>query len=527
MSFIGQPPILGYQPPGPVAARYIIDERLVVGIVGPQGSGKTGASINKILYRAMRQAPHPVTRVRQTRWLVVREKAVDLKDTVIKSWHSWVPEEFGKWKWGGSGEPASHHLMLDLPDGTVVDCEVIFIGLDDEGIERKLKGREITGVYVNEGDQLSKNAFKWLRGRIGRFPKRDNAVGFKGASWKGIWFDFNMTDDLHWIYQDFVEKQYGRYGLHIQPGAMIETPARSGNFVLNPRAENLDNLPDGYYEDQIEGQDRWWILRNVCNKWGASRNGEPVYPEFDEEFHLAPRMLDPVPGLTLRLGLDAGLMAGGTVNQEMPNGQLRTIDEVIAPEGGWGAVRCGEDVLRLLSGERYAAWRQSMGRDWKKHVEVWGDPAAGARSAVDAEERTWLQMFRATTGFAIRPAPTNDPGLRQEAVRVTLTRVIDGQPGYWISPHCKVVRRGFTSGYCLKVTQTEHGRTVSEAVKNQYSHPHDGHQYACVGAGEHLEALGRRKNRGQSDRVQTEAITEDNPSGGWAGGERQAYADFD
>lgn len=55
--------------------------------------------------------------------------------------------------------------------------------------------------------------------------------------------------------------------------------------------------------------------------------------------------------------------------------------------------------------------------------------------------------MRLVTGINWRPAQTNSPIIRIDAVNGCLTRLIDGVPGFKLSPTCKTLRRGFLSGY--------------------------------------------------------------------------------
>ena len=81
-----------------------------------------------------------------------------------------------------------------------------------------------------------------------------------------------------------------------------------------------------------------------------------------------------------------------------------------------------------------------------------------------------------------------------------LNRLIDGSPGLQISPHCGMLRKGFTGGYHFKSARSGNGATYSETPnKNQYSHPHDALQYLLLGGGEHnvvMNRINRRKRTG-------------------------------
>lgn len=519
-------PFQNYVPPGLVAARFLASDARVRGIMGPVGSGKTGACLMEMLYRGMRQAPHPVDRVRRTKFAVVRDTYRQLEKTTIPSWNRWVGKKLGQWSGGSGGVPATHTVEFDAPDGTIVNLVVEFIGLGDNAVDKVMPGWEGTGAYLNEADKLSEDVLTYLRGRIGRYPAVDAAAGFAGATWRGIWLDFNAPDTEHWLYEKFVENPPAGYQFFQQPGGLIPT---AGGYVVNPRAENLRNLIPGYYDEQIEGQPKWYIRRMVLNQWGASRDGEPVYEEYNDDIHCSLDDLEPIPGLPLVIGADAGLTPAVVILQRMPNGQWRVLDELVAPPKGMGAKRFGEELKRLLE-ERYAPWVKAY-QIWKAErrpgdpapIAAWGDPAANARASTD--ETTWLQVMSATTGIHFRPAPSNHLTIRLEAVRQPLTRLIDGQPAFLLSRCCKILRKGFNSGYRLtRVQIVGVNRFSDEPQKNEFSHVHDGLQYGMLGGGEHLAVLGRQQTAAQA-RLQTRAIDDDSPTGEWHGADgRQDYA---
>lgn len=522
-------PFHGYIPPGRVAAQFLASDAFVQAIMGPVGSGKTGASLMKPLYLARRQAPHPRDGVRRTKFAVIRDTARNLEKTTIPSWHRWVPKEMpgSDWFGGSGGQPARHVIRFALPDETQVELIIEFIGLGEGSAETVMPGWEGTGAYLNEADKLSRDVLTFVKGRVGRYPAKDPAAGFGGATWRGVWMDFNAPDTDHWLYRTLVDGEVDegfedprwRPAFFVQPGAMIK---QGGRYVVNPRAENLANLPDGYYDQQIAGQPDWYIRRMVLNQWGASRDGHPVYEEYNDELHCAPTDLLPSPDLPLEIGVDAGLTAAAVIGQRMPNGQLRGLDELVAPNTGWGAIKFGETLNRLLS-ERYPQWSRA-GRAGLR-VEVRCDPAAGARSSTD--EQSWLQVFAATTGLPVRPAPTNAPTMRLEAVRKPLSRLVDGQPGLLISPRCKVLRKGFNSGYRLRrvLVNGSTERFDDKPDKNEFSHVHDAFQYFALGDSGHLDVLGRRSTQ-SGGRRQVQAIDDDNPHGGWERFDgRQSYAE--
>ena len=53
-------------------------------------------------------------------------------------------------------------------------------------------------------------------------------------------------------------------------------------WANNPKAENIKNLPDGYYEQQIGDKHLDWIQCYVGGKYVYVKEGKPVWHEFDD-----------------------------------------------------------------------------------------------------------------------------------------------------------------------------------------------------------------------------------------------------
>ena len=72
--------------------------------------------------------------------------------------------------------------------------------------------------------------------------------------------------------------------------------------------------------------------------------------------------------------------------------------------------------------------------------------------------------------------------------------MIDGQPGFCLSPDAKVLRKGFNSGYKFKKVADSNTKVLISDTpdKNEYSHPHDALQYLLLGGGEYKETMGHR-----------------------------------
>ena len=186
----------------------------------------------------------------------------------------------------------------------------------------------------------------------------------------------------------------------------------------------------------------------------------------------------------LYVGLDFGLTPAAVLGQKDAKGRWLILDELVA-----------EDVGVLRFAELLGAHLDEKFGDVVR-IEAWGDPAGRQRAQTD--EKTCFQIMKEHADLDVRAAPTQDLTIRREAVASCLNRLVDGEPGLLLSPHCKVLRAGFQGGYCYRrVRVSGDERYTDKPDKNRYSHPHDALQYLLCGAGEGRRLLGKqRRERG-------------------------------
>ncbi|MGE5622303.1 MAG: TerL, partial [Bacillota bacterium] len=359
-------------------------------------------------------------------------------------------------------------LSFDLDDGTRVEAEMVFLALDREEHVKKLRGLQLTAAWINETKEIPFAIVSMLDLRVGRYPQ-DMA-----PTWYGIFGDTNAPDTDHWYYKLAEEERPEGWRFLKQPGGLIRKD-KDAPWEENPAAENLHNLPKGYYLKGAQGKDEAWILVNLANEYGFVKDGKPVYPDYRDSTHCKPFEL--VKELGLHIGLDFGLTPAAVIGQQMTNGQMRWRRELVTEDTG--IIRFAGELKRFLN-QHFPGW---------PIAKITGDPAGDQRQAGDSEERTVFQLL-AANGIAAQPAPTNDFAIRTEAVNAALRRMIDGEPGFLIHPDCKITRKGMQGGYMfkrVKVAGDERYRDVPD--KNRFSHPCEAGQYLMLGAGEHVALM--------------------------------------
>lgn len=462
------------KPQGKVLADYTRSWDRVEFIMGPLGSGKTVQSCQKLFMAMCRQKPNSEG-VRPSRWYAVRNTFPDLTSTTIKDWLE-LYRDLGKYT-GGGLEPPTHRLDFNLEDGTNVKAEVVFLALDRADAVKKLRGAQVTGFWLNEVKELNKAVVDMADLRHGRYPSK--AAGGIEPTWHGMMGDTNAPDDDHWYY-DLAESVHPEgWNFHRQPGGLIPV---GDEFVENPEAENIKNLPDGYYTRGMQGKAKDWIKVNLCNEYGFVMEGKPVYPEYVDSVHCMDDDYKPDPALPIRLGVDFGRTPACAFLQFLPAiGRWVGFDEFVT-----------QDMSAALFAPELKSYIDRNYPDFK--FETGGGDPAGDQKGQATEMTPFKVLWK--HGLNVQPTHTNDPLIRRSSLVNLLTRLcMDGKPAFLISPKCKSWRKGLAGGFCYKRVQVAGDeRYKDEPDKNQYSHVCEAGEYGLMAGGEGRKAVRRADN---------------------------------
>lgn len=490
---------------GPKAEAFCNDQRLLTAIMGPYGSAKTTSCIRKVVQSAMWQKPG-TDGVRRVRWCVVRDTYAQLETNVMNSWFTWFPKTKENWNGREMCHRLNFHVMIgDDPVPQPIYIEMYFRAMGDQKAEDVLKGLELTGLWLNEADTLDMATFLFGMPRTGRYPAKKDG----GCQWHGVICDFNAPDIDNWVYDLLVEKNLGlnaeqeaelravlgeRFGVgfYQQPGG------------LSPNAENLQNLPEGYYQGLAFAfaNKPNHLRRFVHNLFGAVFNGQPVFPEFNPSIHVASERLVPYRGEPIHAGLDGGNTPALVFFQLIEN-QFRMIDELVIYDPG------KTEELKRLGSKAFAATAKEFVAEQYPTCRMgtfFYDPAIGYGPEDDDED--WLRFFRKEfKGAKFRPGGKDGNRIepRLTSVRDRMVKMPGGRPGLLISPTCRVVIRAFTAGYVIERVKMSNGmgRFRDVPSKNDFSHVMDATQYASLGAEtraaiiDDLDARGRQRANGK------------------------------
>lgn len=498
---LGTQIIRRYQSPGPVASRYIMSMGPIDLIRGPWGSGKTVASIFKMVRHSAVDFPICRDGVVHVRWAAVRDTYREMAKTALASWLEAFPKggEFtasDKDAWsGGQDRPVNHILEWDVlrkwrvaggweQRPTKIRMEMQFGAIGEQNLESFFKGYEISGGWLNECDLIKAEVPGLLYGRTGRYPpeaemmewekerlgvRTDPETGRESINVPRIVCgDFNPPDETNWTYEREIEKgeewKAKGYNFFAQPSG------------LSPQAENRVGKARHKYEEEertFGGPDAADARRNVHGQYAPKARGVVIFQKFNILKHRAAESLPIVKELPFYMGMDAGGRPAAVFGQFMPNGQRRVQREVVSsPDTVTGPQRFAENITEVLL------------RDYRgmRCGGAWADPSSWFGADKVRGELAWVEIVSMALQIPIMPTATNDIGSRFEAVDYYFAGDIDANtPRVLIDPICKYLIRAYVSQY----HQTKH---ASEAKtdgivieKNEYSHVAEADQYWCYG----------------------------------------------
>jgi hypothetical protein len=385
--------VINYDAPKTIAD-FMLDNSKVRLIIGPYGSGKTTGCIMELMRRAMMEYPD-ANNVRRTRFVVVRNTAQQLRQTVLEDIRKWL-------------SPAMTYRVTDStvqfrfshPTQGRIESDWLLIPLDKPEDQQRLLSLNITGGWVSEFREIPVRIVEALLGRCGRYVP----IGVKGNAWHGVIGESNPPDeDSEWYNKLEIERP-PTWKLFKQPGGM------------DPAAENKEpgRLPPGYYEDLIASNNPDWVDVHVHAKYGKSLSGQAVFrASFKPDFHVTYNPLKPIPSLPLMIGQDFGRTPASLIGQVDNRGRLLIFNEATSVD--MGIEQFATTTLRPLMFNNFTGLSSFMV----------ADPTGKDKGQV-SEESPFDALRR--LGFRVYGAPTNDLEPRLRAVEQLLLRQVDGGP---------------------------------------------------------------------------------------------------
>jgi hypothetical protein len=471
----------------PTSARFHASNKVVRGLMGPVGNGKTVACVNEMHRLAVMQQPNSEG-VRKTRWAIIRNTYPELRTTTLNTFKQWIPEHLCPIT---TSPLITGTLRYKHKDNTKVEAEFLFLALDRDEDVKKLLSLELTGAFCNEARELPYSVIKACRERIGRYPaKVDGYDCEEPCTRKALIMDTNPPDDDHWWYQ-LAEEGCLRANTSAEakravseifdffraPSPLIKTDQ---GYSENPKAENIDNLPGGYqyYYDMIAGNTEDHINVMIMGNYGMIKDGKLVYNNYNDRVHCPEKPLAIIEGLGIGVGWDFGLTPAVAFGQLTETGQFRVFAELVTED--MDVRTFARDIVKPFIQRNFHGMEIEFS---------YGDPSGNnrgegdGRSAIGILNDDYDDIEPLNMGFITEKAPTNDPTKRIDAVSVFMGRMVNGEPAYQLSKSCKMLRKAKNGGYRYKkmnVAGNEH-KYHEKPDKNRYSHISDAEQYLALG----------------------------------------------
>ena len=435
-------------------------QKEIICAMGPYNSGKTTFCCWHIMQEAFKR---PVGKCGKARMkaLVLRNTEPAITSTTMRTWNNWFPEgKLGKITWD---TPITHTMLLCDPSQNKkeIELEVIFLALESYKDIFKVKSLDVTMAWWNEGKECpEKVIIDDVEARCHRYPpisdKPDNISYEDWYPGVKVLIDTNPPSTTHWIYKFFEND-------------VVKDPSISAEIFKQPsglsvEAENLPNIEKNYYQKLAKGKEQWWIDINIHGKYGYSREGKPVYSNYNDSKHIAKNEIFLNKNLPITIGMDFGHNCAASFTQMDSMGRFNVIDELVSNM----AIR--EFLVTTLKPFIHSKY-------FGCKILVVGDPSGWNRERDDGccgEELTKAHIPN-------QKAPSNDPVRRQGALNTLLTTMVMGEPKLQMNQRCVTLREGFNSGYMFKkVMVSGSSEYKEEPEKNRFSHPLEALEYAAL-----------------------------------------------
>lgn len=434
------------------------DERFKL-IMGPYGSGKSTICIADLVYKTITM-PKCVDGIRRARWALVRNTYPDLERSTVKTWLDW----FGNLGNANFTKKPLHYESVFYDAHGEVQLEIIFLALDrEDDIPKKLKSFECTGFYLNELSELVSMVMRHVSGRTGRYP---SVRLCREPFWHGTIADTNAPKVGSYLYDMFETGDPPEAAvLFKQPPGLIK--GEDGKWIENPLRDNREFLPALYYTDMTKRLTEEETKVFCLGEYGSLSFGKKIYPQYNDDFHAVDEIKYD-DRLDILCGMDFGNTPALVLAQVSPSGQIFVFKEFTSIQSNaeelitnivlpWLRINCPRYVVAVTA----------------------EDPSGIANSQSNGIScHTILNKL----GMKPRPASSNDPLVRHNAVKSCLNKSIMGHAALVISKSgCPTLREGFNGGYGYHGIRTLNGLVYTDkAEKNEYSHIHDALQYLCL-----------------------------------------------
>jgi hypothetical protein len=510
-----------YAPCSPVVEAFHRCDAQARALIGAVGTGKTTAAIWEVGFNLPRRI-YMTWGIAETRWFVVRKTFDSLMDSDFTEAMDWFAH--GVWKPSRKLLTVRWPASKNCPSPLIVHLKFLSCNTPEE--EGKFRSQNVTGAWIDEADQLSVLAKQIIKGRCGRFPKKQiTPVGFVPRyiveTSNPFPADHPMYTTYEWMGPEVLtdpapqyrctnkscEKTFSlmdRCPVCGEPGELTgKMDWRTGTYDCGKLVKKIPNggpissvppTPDhiGFWQEPGENEENlrpgyWDSIRRdfqespemvsvlVDGEPGMKPKGKPVYRNFDKKVHVsqAPLVWKKVPDARTGEMRGVPLLCGWDLSGNFP---ACAVIQRVAP--------MSYQVLREFYDDRMQVV------DFAKHVfEELATAYPGYEGVHYADPASWAEYSNAKGGF------TSNAKMIEDQLQVTMTpsrqeldlrisavdQLLIRRNGFLVDRQCFMVVNGFLAGYVREENPRMGDKNYKEQpIKNNFSHIHDALQYAVV-----------------------------------------------
>jgi hypothetical protein len=331
--------------------------------------------------------------------LICRKDYTTLRDSTMKTFFSILPKDsplVAKWN------ESTHDLWIKSPYGDKLS-HIMFRGADEY---QQFGSYELGWFWIDQAEQVAEAVWKMLCSRLSK----------KDVKLLGM-ITPNPPNQYHWIYRTFRNNPDTKY------------------FTIHTSTyDNKEHLPEDYIAD-LEKQPENWKKMYLYGEFGFMAEGDPVYPNFISDVHVAKEPIVPIRGLPIVRSWDFGynFPACGWYQVDPANDRVLKLAELMIPNM---VIDLFADAVIKLSIERFAEFS----------FEDVADPAGIQKN--DKSERTSIEIVgEKVGGLVISQVSYINDGLN--LIRRNLVVRDNGQAGYLIDPLCNLTQEAYLGGYFM------------------------------------------------------------------------------
>lgn len=439
-------------------------------IVGPVGSAKTSAATWEIVFYLSAYLKQNYG-IDSTRWAILRNTYPELETSTMRTVFEWFPDGlFGKYR----VQKRVYPISWDHPECGILNIELDFLACDRPDDQKKLKGGEFTGYWIDESIEVPQDIKLMLATRIGRYPKASRWPVLKDENGNETRDkDGNLVYDVQQYGiettnpPDVEHATYSNFKWNVPPPGPVPAgePLENHEGFWQPPYENVANLRYGYYDDlKARYRDNPdWIDIYIDGKPGATIRGKLVLHNFKRLIHVAKKPLIWAKG-TLYRGWDhSGNCPACAVLQVPRANHIQILKEYTTDKKG--IVDFSRDVI----GDCNICYPDAQFHDW-------GDPAGSNKySKQDGGFTSNTQLVYDEHGISIVDSEKSATALIE-----ILDQVLGRIDGILIDPGCTRFISGLMGGYCYKKRPGTVDEYLDTVDKNRFSHIMEAVQYAVI-----------------------------------------------